>query len=44
MKKLRIGFGFGERLRSKNQVRVLSIESGFKCKTNPLSNHPNVRR
>jgi len=40
MKKLRIGFGFGERLRSKNQVRVLSIESGFKCKTNLLSNHP----
>jgi len=29
-KKLRIGFGFGERQHSKNQVRVLSIKSGFK--------------
>jgi hypothetical protein len=28
-KKLRIGFDFGERWRSKDQVRMLSTKSGF---------------
>src|ERR1044072_3185481 len=31
----RIGFGFGERQRSKNQVRMLSIKSGFDVRNKP---------
>jgi len=40
-KKLRIGFGFGERWRSKDHVRMLLTRSGFDvCETCLLSNHP----